>query len=85
MVVTAREAVPVEAKALEQEHVGCDERVHPSVSPARADHKGLKLLNRSDFGAFQKDSKDLIADLLPRSPLAGSFREAGWDPPAPIP
>src|SRR5215831_11341470 len=45
----------------------CPWRGRATVAP------GAQALNRSDFGAFQNDSKDLIAALLLRAPRAGPF------------
>jgi hypothetical protein len=57
LVITPREAAAVEAKALEQEHVGCDERVHPAASRARADHKGPSFSTAAILGHFKKIQK----------------------------
>jgi len=57
VVITASEPVAVETKGLEEEHVGCDERVHASASRARADYEGPSFSTAAILGHFKKIQK----------------------------
>jgi hypothetical protein len=71
---------PIEAKALEQKNLRRGGRVHAALpATACANQPLFSVLLRRDFGAFRKNSEDLIAVLLPLPPVCISLL-----PPRPI-